>query len=130
VIPEAWSLTIDEETGIPVITVRGELTESEFRQFVMAGRSIPAFWNATKSLWDLRQVTEFPSANGIHSLALFVLKYIKPPYLVAIVVSQDVHFGLSRMFSILGEQAGVARRVFRDYEQARIWLLGEGPPEI
>lgn len=129
-IPEAWSLTIDGETGIPIITVRGELTESDFRQFVMAGRSIPAFWNATESLWDLRGVTEFPSANGIHNLATFVLNYLKPPYRVAIVVSQDVHFGLSRMFSILGEQAGVARRVFRDYEQARDWLLGEEPPDV
>lgn len=126
-ISEAWSLTIDEETGIPITTVRGELTESDFMQFVIAGRDVPAFWQASKSLWDLRQVTEFPSTSGIHSLARFVQVYLKPPYQVAIVVSQDVHFGLTRMFSILGEQPGVVRRVFRDYDQAWIWLLTTEP---
>ena len=46
----------------------------------------------------------------------------KSPQKTAIVVDKGVHFGLARMFAIGTGRPGSTRRVFRDYEQARMWL--------
>jgi hypothetical protein len=126
-IPDTWSLTIDEKTGVPVVTVRDELTADGLRQFQSIACDIPAYWDSTKSLWDLRQVSELPSTNEIRSLAHLIRSSTSSPYWLAIVVAQDVHFGLTRMFEMLSEQPGVERRIFRDYDQAWVWLLAAGP---
>jgi len=116
-------MTVDKETGIPVVTVCGDLTRSDFRHFLSEMRSVPAFWDSARHLWDLRQVTRYPSTSELHSLAQFVQAHVDPPYTVATVVAQEVHYGLSRMFAILSDKPGVTSRVFRDYDLARAWLL-------
>jgi len=40
----------------------------------------------------------------------------------AIVATEDLHFGLSRMGSVYSEAAGVETQVFRDAEAALMWL--------
>ena len=40
----------------------------------------------------------------------------------AIVATEDVHFGLSRMGSVYSESVGVETEVFRTEEEALVWL--------
>jgi len=40
----------------------------------------------------------------------------------AIVATEDIHFGLSRMGSVYSESVGVETEVFRTEEEALIWL--------
>jgi hypothetical protein len=40
----------------------------------------------------------------------------------AIVTNSDVVFGMARMYSLMGEGAGIATEVFRDVESAARWL--------
>ena len=40
----------------------------------------------------------------------------------AIVTSDDVVYGMARMYSILAESAGVHAEVFRDMQSAHVWL--------
>jgi len=125
-IPDTWSLTIDEQTGIPIVTVYGELTYADVRQFLSAIADIPAYRDSYKRLWDLRHVAGLPSTNTVHGIAASV-RSDTTPRMAAFVVDQNVHFGLTRMFEMLSEQPGITRRVFRDYEQAWTWLLKAEP---
>ena len=121
-IPDTWSLTLDELTGIPIVTVHGELTYADIRQFMSSIPDIPTYRDSSKRLWDLRHVAGLPTTNTVRSVAASVRSETTTPRIAAFVVDQDVHFGLARMFEMLSEQPGVTRRVFRDYVEARHWL--------
>lgn len=43
---------------------------------------------------------------------------------VAVVATEDVHFGLSRMGAVYSESAGVVTTVFRRRDEAVAWLRG------
>ena len=45
----------------------------------------------------------------------------------AIVVATDVDYGVSRMFSLLGERPGLELEVFREFDAATRWL-GQASP--
>ena len=45
----------------------------------------------------------------------------------AVLATEDIHFGLSRMGVVYTEAAGVMSRVFRDHDEALAWLH-ESPP--
>jgi hypothetical protein len=40
----------------------------------------------------------------------------------AVLATEDIHFGLSRMGAVYSEAAGVMSRVFRDRDEALAWL--------
>lgn len=43
----------------------------------------------------------------------------------AVLATEQVHFGLSRLGAVYSETAGVMTSVFRDREEAMAWLRGE-----
>lgn len=43
----------------------------------------------------------------------------------AVLATENVHFGLSRLGAVYSETAGVMTSVFRDKEEALAWLRGE-----
>ena len=122
-LPDTWSVKVDESTGIPVVTICGKVTVNDFVRFLSATGDMPGYWSYDKYLWDMRQVTEFPSTSEIRTYANVARSETMLSCRIAIVVDRDVHFGLARMFEMLSEHPGVVRRVFRDYDQAQIWLL-------
>ena len=128
-LPATWSIEADKGTGIPIITVKGRLTFEGCKQLLQDIREAPAYQNSNKSLWDLSQVVEFPSTSEIRDFALLARDPETKPRVTAFVAARDVDFGLTRMFEMLLEQPGVDRRVFRDYDQAWIWLFTSEPPE-
>jgi hypothetical protein len=113
---------VDEETGVPVVTVYGELTIDRLIKFVTAARTIPAFRESDRYLWDLSHVDSFLAPSEVRSFARLTTSASLPPYRSALVVDQEAHFGLSRMFEMLSERPGTKRRVFRDYDKAWEWL--------
>ena len=125
--PAPWVLCADRETGIPVITIIGDMTVKVLRECFSILPSKPLYKSSSRYLWDLRGVTKFPPAQAIRHLASSVKGNLQPPLRIAVVVGRDAHFGLTRMFEILSEQPGIAKRVFRDYEHGRDWLLGPVP---
>ena len=57
-IPNTWAISVDEETGILAITIDGEMTCDEFRQYLSIFFDIPMYRNSEKNLFDLRRVAE------------------------------------------------------------------------
>jgi hypothetical protein len=48
---------------------------------------------------------------------------------LGVLVSDDLHFGVSRQFAALAEMAGIAVSVFRDAAEAQRWFAGEKPEQ-
>ena len=126
-LPDTWSVEMDESTGVPIVTIRGEVTVDDFQRFLSATAGSPGYWEHDKYLWDLRQATGFPSTSEIRRFANIARADTPPFFRIAIVVSRDELFGLTRMFEMLSDRLGVERCVFRDYDQAWIWLLTSKP---
>ena len=122
-----WFLETDQETGIPIITIVGDMTLEKFSEFLTAISNAPSYQGSDRCIWDLRSVSDLLSTIAIRCLGASVKQTTAPPHRTAIVVGKDVHFGLARMLTICSNQPGNTRHVFRDYEQARAWLLKTAP---
>jgi hypothetical protein len=126
--PQPWFLKKDKETGIPIITIVDDMTLEKFREFLAVVSDTPSYQGSDGCLWDLRSVSDLLPTIAIRYLGACV-RQVKSPLRTAIVVERDVHFGLARMFAVCSDQPSNARRVFRDYEQARAWLLQAAPAQ-
>jgi hypothetical protein len=125
--PNPWLLATDQETGIPIITIVDDMTLEKFHEFLTAMSDTPMYQSSDRCIWDLRSVSNFLPTMAIRYHAASIRRTAKPPQRTAIVVERDVHFGLARMFAVSSDHLGTTRRVFRDYEQARAWLLKTAP---
>jgi hypothetical protein len=118
---QPWFLKVDQETGIPIITIIGDMTPEKFDEFLATVSETLSDQERDRCLWDLRGVSDL--------LPTIAIRYFGAPNKrtticrrTAIVIEKDVHFGLARMLAIGTDQLGNTRHVFRDYEQARTWL--------
>jgi len=118
--------TLDMETGVRCHKVVGDLSFAELRAELSALYAQPDFEVDTHVLWDLTEghLTSF-SADEIRQMADFVSgNWGKSGRSrAALVVAQEVDFGLSRMYSALLDTRTKSQvRVFRDLELALHWL--------
>jgi len=106
---------------------QGVLTDEELRAYVESVNSDPRIQREGRELLDLRAVSQINvSAECIEQLAHFRKSPDQSPeeWKTAIVVSQDLMFGLSRMFQLSAEVADFPAQigVFKDLCEAREWL--------
>jgi hypothetical protein len=83
----------------------------------------PEFRPGFGILADARRVEYTPGAEETHQLATVASQrdvFLDHP--MAIVVSQDLNYGIARIFSALASLRGATAEVFRDMEAARAWL--------
>lgn len=118
---------IDSETGDRTHTATGNLTVENVQATLSEVYTRPDFRSDAAALWDLREATgDFPTEDVRH-LVDFVTKLVGDgdQGKVAIVVSSDLGFGMSRMYeTILGGQTRKPMKVFRDLDDAQSWLTG------
>lgn len=120
--------TIDRARGLRIHTITGELTLERLREIlgdVYSHRDHDPDMNV---LWDLREASVKSFTVGeVEALRNFVA----PNWgtggraLAALVVSDDLQFGMSRMYEMLSD--GITKgeiRVFRDMDEATGWLSG------
>lgn len=83
----------------------------------------PEFGPGFGILTDARRVEYTPDAEETHQLATVASQrdfFLDHP--MAIVVGQELNYGIARMFSALASLQGATAEVFRDMEEARAWL--------
>jgi len=75
-------------------------------------------------LFDARGATTDLTADQVRRLAQRAADMLRIVDLgpTAIVTTDDVVYGMARMYSVLAEGAGAAAEVFRDMESATRWL--------
>jgi hypothetical protein len=84
----------------------------------------PRFKAGYGVLVDARRIDYAPGREETHQIATVTAQrdiLLRHP--LAIVVEQDVHYGIARMFSAMTGLQGATAEVFRDMEEARAWLL-------
>lgn len=73
-------------------------------------------------LWDLSCAALNPDNTQLRQLADYARSRFLLPSKVAIVASEDLVYGLSRMYEIYREEGLVKHMVFRSEREARTWL--------
>ena len=125
------SYAIDRSRDLTIFTLSGVMGYQEFISALTDyGSKGPTFYE----LYDLRSITGKRLTSGeINSLADFLSRHpdLRPAgNKTAVVVSEDVDYGFSRMISILTEDSTVYDiEVFRDVEEGWRWLgIDSDPP--
>ena len=99
----------------------GVLTEDDLRELYERIRSDPAFDPSFRQLCDLREVTKITTtAEALRFLAQS--RVFSPGSRRAFVVGRAVDLGLARMFQAYSEVAGQTVEVFREMDEAKVWL--------
>ena len=93
----------------------------------------PLFPEGARFLLDVRKssILSERSYNDIKSVAQFFAAHSdRVSGRCAIVADQEVHYGLSRMGATLAEIKGAKIEVFRDINEAILWIGGDIDPSI
>ncbi len=124
----AVSYRIDKALGLLVVVGRGAITDQEIGEYAETVAADPDLACVRMELADFRDAEFTVSPAGITRLAgldrerLASLGEVKR----ALVVSNDLQYGLVRMYGQYLALAGHQVMPFRDMEEAREWL---GVPE-
>ena len=115
----------DLEAGVRFHTVTGELTIEIILAELSETYAHPDFRAGQHAVWDLTDANGSVSRKEIRSLAAAVRDAFPgaEQVRVAVIVSRDVHYGISRMYEqILDDDAPIRIGVFRDEDEALGWL--------
>jgi hypothetical protein len=126
-------LRYDGEKRLLYVTVDGNVHVNEFDDVTKSIVSSDDYPPDTPTLWDARSVSAKLDAQAVQASGgekQFLLKLIelrkrypeRGNAKLAIVVSSDFSFGMSRMYEILSDRLPQRIMVFRDYAEAEKWL--------
>ncbi len=101
----------------------GEVPCEETSTIIYKALNDSGFRVSMPLVFDLQRCTSSPLAESVRARARF-LGEIKDKIssTVILIVSNDFHFGISRMLGIHAEQNGIKVEIFREEEKARQWL--------
>jgi len=115
---------IDQTAGVILHTVTGQLTLEAIRSSFAALIDNPRLRKNTPAIWDFRAANASQvSTDEISQIVDFFQGHIdkRAGHKVAIVVADDLGFGLSRMYEFQALKLRAEIEVFRDFEQAKKW---------
>jgi hypothetical protein len=115
--------TDDERSGVVSFSVSGPFLLSELRAtlaelFASRPEELPK-----RFLWDLRTAEIEWSSGDIKQFSEWVSANRQSGEgRTAVVVAEDFHFGLARMYEVFSSDVPVEFVVFRDLESAKTWV--------
>ena len=117
---------IDPKRQIAIAVVTGTITVAEVRADVMQLASTPYAGSDMPGLIDMRNATAGLNADDLLEIA----ETVKRARAIgrtrrALLVGNDLMFGLYRMFASFATGGATEYRVFRDEDQALAWLAGK-----
>lgn len=128
--PSTWSVAmpmsyyIDVERGVVCTTATGVLTDADVLAHKEALRADPMFRAGMPELSDVRGVRDLRvTPTGVRRMVEADKERDGPGggYKLAIVASEDVVYGMARMYELSQEAMGNVA-VFREMEEAIAWL--------
>ncbi len=116
---------IDKERKLVMSTAAGELTKNEVLTLQDQLRKDPDFDPNFSQLTDLTHVTAM-NITGAEMQELAERTAFSPKARRAVIASNDLAFGLARMFEQIREAKGdLGIRVFRKLEEALDWIVNK-----
>lgn len=119
------SYEINKEEELIYTTASGSLDDADIAGFKQKLLSDPDYSPGMKELSDLRAVDEFRvTIAGISRFAGMDEESVEmvKEHRLAIVATEDVIFGMARMYQLQTEKAKPNVQIFRDLQPAREWL--------
>ena len=115
------SYFIDPVRRLVIISADGVMLGSELLAEQRHLASEPLFERDFSQLFDLTQVTEARvTAEDVRAMAAATA--FGPKARRALIVSEPLVYGLSRMFQLLLDERGGTLRIFTDRSEAEAWL--------
>ena len=114
------------DSTIIVVELVGEYSIDDLRTAILTSLNDPRCPNNASLMIDLSksQSIHERSSTSVNAMATFIGSFGKKyNNRLAIVVPDDLTFGLMRMSSISADSYGIELKIFRDYTEARTWLL-------
>lgn len=117
---------IDAEERVVYLTITGESPFAEWETALRRVLADPAYVRGFNFLTDRRGQSDVPGPEFPRQVLRFLMAHVAEMgrYCWAAVSTREATFQTMRMFAILAEEADIRVEAFRDYEEARRWLLG------
>jgi hypothetical protein len=122
---------IDSERDLVLVEGHGTLAFDDHLKFRAELINDPHFTTGMKELADYRSVEKLDfSMEGLDKFIEQEKQYIDllRDYQIAIVTTDDLHFGFARIYMAKMSDLISNVKVFRDIEVAKAWLLGKVEP--
>ena len=113
---------IYEKDGVLFINIEGDPTVQDIKKALDKTRDKSGYSNLSR-LWDFRKTAFDFSAEELEEIASHASSADHDPSRVAILVSQDLSFGVSRMYEVYRKNTLTDVNVFRDEPEAIAWLV-------
>ncbi len=121
------STTIDVQHSVIIRTLTGEPSIREALAEMDEDFQRPGFHAGMNTLWDLtRASVGHLTAEDVRRLAHGIGERMEgrgADFKSAIVVPEDLGYGVMRMFGAFADELPIRRKIFRSYGQAWAWLL-------
>jgi hypothetical protein len=123
----AVTYQIDPRERIVQLTVTGVSPFEEWEAALLSVLADPAYVRGFNFLTDRRGQSDVPGPDFPRMVLRFLAAHIPEMgrYRWAAVSTAEANFLTVHMFSILAEEADIHIEDFRDYDEARRWLLSE-----
>lgn len=117
-------VSYDAEKKVLWRTISGDVTLEELIASISESLNRPDFPAGLKSLLDFRAVTSFGHPSDVQKYTHLISQHKDKlaGIRVAVVVANDVSYGLTRMLQAHIDRLPLELRVFRDMGKARDWL--------
>ncbi|MCG6910454.1 MAG: hypothetical protein LJE94_10070 [Deltaproteobacteria bacterium] len=113
---------ICEKQGVLVVKIEGDPEVSDITQALDQIRDESGYRNLAR-LWDFRNATFNFSVSELEEIAAHAASADLERTKVAMLVSQDLSFGVSRMYRAYRQNEFTDVNVFKDESEAIKWLL-------
>lgn len=113
------------DRGVVVLMFQGDTSDQEIEAAIVGLAGDPQVPRLCRLLVDARGSSSLGrrSPETIRSLVELVSRHGERfGWRLAVLVAQDVQFGMTRMASAYGDARALDIRAFRDDEEARTWL--------
>jgi len=118
---------VDKKAAVMIHTVTDEITFEEVKSSYEAILSHPDFQEDMNSIWDIRNAdaSKF-DRQGVIRLARYFEAQLKnrAEYKVAVIVSRDLEYGLSRTYQVAAADLPAKIGIFNNLEEAKKWVTG------
>jgi hypothetical protein len=117
---------IDNESGIVYTTVEGRVGIDEIIEKLKDFMNRPEFRPGLNGIADMRNSDLETHSIDVQRIARLMIDFRDKigPSKTAVVVSQKVTFGMTRMFQVFAEQSSIDTAIFQDMDEALQWLAG------
>jgi hypothetical protein len=130
-----FSYSIDTAKGLARVEVSGDVSVEQAAEVIATVSRDPRWQPGFSRLVDMRNARISFSKDGSRNLAAVNASEgraaaIKPQHKVALVITDELSFGIASQYAAYSELQGVPTEVFRDIARAESWLAQSADAKI